>query len=276
MAISAKDVMKLRQQTGVGMMECKKALEDANGDFEEAKKLLRERVGKEMDERSDREAGEGVVAVAISDDGTAGAIIQLSSETDFAARNETFVEAARQIAILALDGAAGTVEQTDAMKEIVDGLRHTIKENIAMRGGTKLTAPADGGVIGSYVHHNRKLGVLLVGQGELPADLLTGISQHLAAATPPLMPEPLAVDEDGLPADQVDAARSAAIAEAEASGKPKEIAEKIAEGKLRKWKSDHVLLGQNYLRDMDAKKPIRDYLPKGTKILDFVRIGIGC
>jgi elongation factor Ts len=264
MAISAKDVMALRKRTGGGMMECKKALTDSNGDMDAAMVLLRERLGKKMDDRSDREASEGAIA-AVQKDG-AVAMIELHCETDFTGRNEEFVAAAAKIAELALQGDDGEVSANDAINEIVEQLRITIKENISFARGFKQTAEN----AGSYVHHDGKKAAIIWGTGDLDDDLLTGICQHLAATLPP-SPAALAVDQAGLPQEEVTQKKAGFVAEAEATGKPAEIADMIATGKMRKWVDDFTLMGQIYLRKMDEKKPIRDFLPKDSSITNFVR-----
>ena len=265
MAISAKDVMGLRQRTGLGMMECKKALTETSGDVEGAIALLRTKMKGKMEERSDRESSEGVVAVAHGDG--AIAMVSLRCETDFVARNEDFVAAADDLAERVLAGDDGDVEPGDAIKQIVEDLRIKIQENIEFAQGVKLSGPA----LGSYVHHNRKIGVVVRAEDIEDSDLLKGICQHVAAA----VPVPLAVDKDGLPADAVEAQKTTAVEEANAAGKPPEIAEKIATGKLRKWVDENTLMGQIYLRELDAKKPVRDYLPKGGKVTQFVRFQLG-
>ncbi len=264
MAISAKDVAGLRQRTGVGMMDCKRALEETNGDVEAAVELLRKRLKGKMDERTDRAAGEGVIAVARS--GQGAVMIELRSETDFAARNDSFLEAARKIAELALQQPEGDIQATPEITALIDELRITIKENISLARGVKLA-----GSVGTYEHHNRQLGALVKADGDIGEELLNGLCQHVTAATP----TPLAVDEAGLPKELVEQQRTEAIEEAKASGKPAEIAEKIATGKLRKWVDENTLLGQVYLRELDAKKPVRDYIPKGASIREFVRYTVG-
>lgn len=269
MAITAKEVMSLRQRTGLGMMECKKALAESAGDVEEAIKLLVERVGGKIDQRT-AEAAEGLVAAVVSDG--AVAMTELRSETDFAARNDMFVEGARKIAQLALAGPDGQQEPTDAMQEVVTDLRLSIKENISVGRVVRISGPK----VGHYVHHTGKMGAAVAGEGDLSDDLLRGICQHLSAADGKgALAQPLAVDSDSLPADRLEEARSTAVAEAKAAGKPPEIAEKIVEGKLRKWTNDHTLLGQIYVREMDAKKPIRDYIPDGAKLVAFTRFEVG-
>ena len=270
MAISAKDVMALRKRTGLGMMECKKALTESDGDADKAIEVLRETLGAKMQERSDREAGEGAIAVAKRDGSIA--IVELRSETDFAARNDSFVDATQKIADLALDQPDGDIQPTDAMNELIENLRLTIKENISLARGVKVS----GDKVGSYVHHDRKKGSVIVGSGDLADDLMTGICQHIIVADGlGQWAVPIAIDQDRLPADEVEKQKAAFAAEAEATGKPPEIAEKIATGKLRKWTDDNTLLGQIYVREMDAKKPIRDYLPEGAAIQQFERYILG-
>ena len=265
MAISAKDVMGLRQRTGLGMMDCKKALTETSGNVDAAIELLRKKLKGKMEERSDRDTTEGIVAVAKSPG--AIAMIELTCETDFVARNEAFSEAATKIAQMTLEGADGPVEATDEMKQLVEDLKITIQENISLRQGVRLS----GSTLGSYVHHNHKIGVVIKADGGIPETLLTGVCQHICAA----VPTPLAVDESSLPPEELDRQRTAAIDEAKASGKPEQIAEKIATGKLRKWVDENTLMGQIYLRELDAKKPVRDYLSKGMAIKSFFRYRLG-
>jgi len=267
MAVTAKDVAALRAQTGVGMADCKKALVEADGDIAQAKEILREKLKGKMDERTDRAAGEGRIAVAVNDDQTALAIIELVSETDFAARNEQFADAARKIAELALAGPEGAVQTNDEINQIVDDLRITIKENISLRGGRKLT----GEKVGAYVHHTGTLGAAVAAEGEIEPETLTGICQHITAH----VPTPIAVDEAGLPQDQKDKALAEAKQEAIDSGKPEQIAEKIASGKFNKWVAENTLLGQQYVKDMEGKSTVGDIVGKKAKIRDFVRYVVG-
>jgi len=266
MAISAKDVQALRQRTGLGMMECKQALSESDGDVEAAIELLRKKLKGKMDERSDRAAAEGVVAVARGEG--AVALVELNSETDFAARNDSFTEAADTIAQHALThGTTGEVEADDTIKQIVDDLRITIKENITYRRAAKLT----GEKVGSYVHHNGKVGVIVAAEGPVDDETLTGICQHIAAH----VPTPMAVDEAGLPQSEKDKAHAEARQEALDSGKPENIADKIAAGKYSKWVAEHTLLGQQYVKDMEGKSTVAEQLPEGAKISNFVRYAVG-
>lgn len=180
--ITAKDVNALRQLTGMGMMECKKALTDASGIVDQAVDLLRKRAGGKMDTR-EAEAGEGAIAVARS--GNSIALIKVMTETDFSARNENFLEKLQQIA----DEAAkldtdGKVEPNDAMKSIIQDLRLTIKENIALGEAVRVT----GDNIASYVHTNRKSAAVVAASGNISDDLLRGLCMHVTAAVPPVCP----------------------------------------------------------------------------------------
>ncbi|MEL7088395.1 MAG: translation elongation factor Ts, partial [Planctomycetota bacterium] len=264
MAITAKDVNALRQKTGMGMMECKKALTDADGDVEQAVELLRERAGGKMDTR-EAEAGEGAIAVAqdTSGDGHAIAMVKVMTETDFSARNEGFLAKLQQIADEAVKmDTTGPLEPNDAIKALVEDLRLTIKEGIVFGQGVRVT----GDHVASYVHTNRKSAAVVSASGEIDDELLRGICMHVTAAAPPVCPSPLSIDEAGLPPEKVDQAKASFVEEAAATGKPAEIAEKIAGGKMNKWISDHTLLGQTYIKEMDAKKPVKHYLPKDATI----------
>ncbi len=267
-SISPKDVMKLRDRTGLGMGECKSALVEANGDIEAAEKIIREKMKGKMDARTDRAAGEGCIAVAISN-GKA-AIVEIRSETDFTSRNEEFRAMATTVSKLALGHNAGSITADKAMVDAVDVVRLKSGENLSFARGTVL----QGGSFAFYVHHDAKLGVLLQytkadGAEDLAADVGTGICQHIAAA----VPTPAAIDSAGLDAAVVAAKRAEAIAEAQASGKPAQIAEKMAEGKMRKYFEEVTLLGQPYVRD--DKMQVGQIIPKGITLVKFVRLRLG-
>ena len=261
--ISPKDVMKLRDRTGLGMGDCKNALIEANGDMEAAEKLIREKMKGKMDARTDRAAGEGCVAIAVG--GGKAAIVEIRSETDFTARNDEFRAMAADVAKMALGHAAGAVTADKAIVDRVDVVRLKTGENISFARGTVL----EGGSFASYIHHDSKLGVVLKYEGEIPSDVGTGICQHIAA----VVPTPSAIDTDGLDPAVVAAKRAEAVAEAQASGKPAQIAEKMAEGKLRKFFEEVTLLGQPYVRD--DKMQVGQVLPKGAKLVQFVRMRLG-
>lgn len=270
--LTAADINALRKRTGMGMMECKKALTEADGNADEAIKLLREWAGGKMADRGDREASEGVVAIATGDG--AAAAVKVLAETDFAALNEDFKAACESIAqeALSLSGTGDvTASATDSMKEKIENLRITIKENIQLKEIVRL----EGAAFGTYVHTNSKQGGLVSLSAVADEELAKGLAMHVTAAVPPVTAAPLAVDADGLPEAEVNEARSKFEDEAKATGKPEQIATKIAEGKLGKWKDERTLLGQTYIRHLDENKPVRDYLPKGVTITGFHRLAVG-
>ncbi len=267
MAISAKDVMTLRKATGLGMMEAKAALEEAGGDMQKATDILRTKGLAKMDGRTDRASAEGKVAVAVAADGSKGAIVEVNTETDFTASNEAFIVMTKAIADLALEQDAGDVEKTDAMQGLIDEIRLTTKENAQFAKG-KVYATSSGKV-GSYVHFTGKIAVLVEVEGEASAELLKDLCMHISAVSP----SPLGVNEDEVPADIIAKEREIAKAQAMESGKPEEIAEKMVEGKIRKYLDSVVLTRQPFVKD--DKKQIKDLLPKGTTIKQFVRYQVG-
>jgi elongation factor Ts len=264
MAITAKDVMALRKATGLGMMESKAALVEAGGDIQAATDLLRTKGLAKMDGRSDRESAEGKVAVAIAPDGSKGAIVEINTETDFTATNEAFVNMTQAIADLALKQDAGDVEKTDAMQALIDETRLTTKENVQFKAGKVLA-----GRVGSYVHFTGKIAVLIEVDGEASDELLKDLCMHVSA----ISPAALGVNEDDVPADIVAKEREIAKAQAIESGKPEAIAEKMVEGKIRKYLDSVVLTRQPFVKD--DKQQIKDLLPKGTTIKQFVRYQVG-
>ena len=267
MAISAKDVMALRKATGLGMMEAKAALEEAGGDMQAATDILRTKGLSKMDGRSDRESAEGKVAVAVASDGSKGAIVEVNTETDFTASNEAFVVLTQAIADLALEQGAGDVEKTDKMQELIDEVRLTTKENVQFAKGKVYVG--SGGKVGSYVHFTKKIAVLIETEGDASDELLKDLCMHVSA----ISPSPLGVTEDEVPEDILAKEREIAKAQAIESGKPEEIAEKMVEGKIRKYLDSVVLLRQPFVKD--DKKQIKDLLPKGTTIKQFTRYQVG-
>jgi elongation factor Ts len=166
---------------------------------------------------------------------------------------------------MAAAGPVGPAVNTDAMKKRLDEVRIKTGENLSFGGGEVV----EGEGFASYVHHDGKKGAMIVYSGELDADTGVGICQHIVAASP----APIAVDEHGVPADVVATKTAEAVAEAKASGKPEQIAQKMAEGKLRKFFEEVTLLGQKYVRD--DKKAIKEILPAGVKISKFFKMGVG-
>jgi elongation factor Ts len=267
--ISAKDVMKLRNATGLSMMECKKALVEAGGDFEKAEDLLRKKLKGKMDARTDRAAGEGRIAIAISDTQAAGAIIELRAETDFTAKNEKFIKLAGAIAKLALQERAGDVPATAAMNKMIDELRIQTGENCSYARGHKLAGSEGGSSFGSYVHHDGKTGVLIQAEGSIGDDTLRDICMHVTAA----VPRPAGISAKDVPAAVVEKERRFRIEQAMESGKPKEIAEKMVEGGMRKFFEEIALLEQPFIKD--PLKKVKDIVGGGATITAFLRWQVG-
>lgn len=259
--IAAKDVMALREKTGLGMMDCKKALQENNGDMDAAESWLREKRKGKMDTRTERTTGEGRIGIAI--DGPKAVIIELRTETDFTAKNDAFLTATDAVAGLALAQAAGDVEADDAMNKHVDDLRITTGENVNFARGKRL----DGGSYGSYVHHDGKRACLLQIEGDAPADALKGICQHI------VFHDPMGIDADDVPAEKIESIRNEALAEAKDSGKNDEIAGKMADGKVRKYLEENTLMAQKYV--LDESMTVADALGSDAKITAFVRYTLG-
>jgi len=266
--ISAADVMKLRNKTGLSMMECKKALQEANGDAEAAENLLRVKLKGKMDTRTDRAAGEGRIGIAISRDGRNAAIVELRAESDFTAKNEKFVDAVNRIAGLALEKNAGAVSATPEMTKIVDELRISTGENISIARARK--AEGEGSTMfGTYIHHDGKTAVLLQCEGSVSEQLARDICMHIAAS--PTRPQ--GVTAEDIPAHIADKERQFRITQAMESGKPKDIAEKIVQGGMRKFFEEVALIEQPFIRD--ETKKIKDLLPKDASITAFYRWQVG-
>jgi elongation factor Ts len=264
-SFTAKDVMALRQKTGLGMMDCKRALTECNGDMAAAEEWLRHELKGKMDARTERPAAEGRIGIAI--EGDKAVIIEVRAETDFTARNDDFVAVVNDAARSALGQPAGPVQADEAIAKRIDDARISTRENVSFARGEKL----EGGGFGSYLHHDGKRAALVQIEGTADEDLLRGLCQHIVAHVPP----PLGVTEDDIPADAMEKVRREAEQEAAETGKPPEIARKIAEGKVRKYLQQNTLLDQMYVKDPAGKTPVRKVLPKGVTVKRFVRYTVG-
>ncbi|MCC5823468.1 MAG: translation elongation factor Ts [Phycisphaerales bacterium] len=267
--INAKDVMSLRNKTGLAMMACKKALIEAGGDIEKAEDLLRKELKGKMETKMDRAAGEGRIEVAVSGDGSAATIVELRAETDFTAKNDKFVAATKKIAELALAIPAGSTEPSSEMQAIIDDLRISTGENISIGRIEKLESNGGKTVYGKYVHHDGKTGVLIEAEGDLGEETLRQIAMHVTAA----FPRPLGLTPDDIPGDMVEKERKFRIEQAMESGKPQEIAEKMVEGGMRKFFAEVALLEQAFV--MDPSKSIKDIVGSGGNLRKFRRWEVG-
>ncbi|MDB4891658.1 MAG: Elongation factor Ts [Gemmatimonadetes bacterium] len=287
-AFTAKDVSALRQRTGAGMMDCKKALEENDGDIEKAVEWLRTKGIAKAESRAGRAASEGKIVALTSPDGKTGVLVELNSETDFVARNEAFGQTAYQIANAVhdhkeTDGIVHNAENSPIMAvafgdsanlaEALKMLTGTIGENIVLRRYAKLGGE---GAVGSYVHHNGKVAALVElsgAHGEEAQKLASTIAEHIAAGVPSV---PVSVTRDDVPAELVDRERRIFTEQAAASGKPENIVQKMVDGRIDKFYKEITLLDQPWVRD--DSKTIRD-LVKGlganVSIKRFARFQMG-
>ncbi len=266
--ISAKDVMSLRNKTSLAMMECKKALIEADGDVEQAEILLRKKLKGKMEAKTDRVAGEGRVEILVSDDGTSAVLVRVKAETDFTAKNDLFIAAVKNIAKLALNADAGNVAPTDEMNALIDELRITTGENISIDEIEKITGTAGTTSFGTYVHHDGKTGSLVQIEGEVSDETRSQLAMHVTAA----MPRPLGITPDEIPSEMVEKERKFRLEQAMESGKPESIAEKMVEGGMKKFFSEVALLEQPFV--IDPSKNIKDLVGSAT-IAKFRRWAVG-
>jgi elongation factor Ts len=267
--ISAAVVAKLRNATGLSMMECKKALSEAGGDLDKAEDILRKAMKGKMDTKTDRAAGEGRVAVKVNEASGVATIVELRAETDFTAKNENFIKATQAVADLAITEHAGEVKSSPAMAKIIDELRISTGENISLARAHKLTGATGTTAYGSYVHHDGKTGVLIQAEGSVNETTLRQVCMHIAAAVPP----PAGVSAADVPQHIIDKEKNFRLAQAMESGKPKEIAEKMVEGGMRKFFEEVALLEQPFV--MDPTKKIKDVIGPKASVIGFLRWKVG-
>lgn len=274
--ISAGDVNKLRQMTGAGMMDCKKALTETNGDFEAAIDFLRKKGAKVSAARADREAKEGAVIAKTSADRTTGVIIQLSCETDFVAKNEDFVKFAHAIADLALANKPADAEALKALPFEGLSLSDKITEQVG-KIGEKIDVVryelVSGNNIVAYIHGSNRLGVLVsLNTAANDANFVAGkdVAMQVAALNP------VALDKDDVDPSVVEREIEIGKEQARAEGKPEAMLEKIAQGKLGKFYKESTLMNQEFVKD--NSKTIAQMLEgveKGLKVLSFKRVALG-
>ena len=271
--ITAADVNKLRQRTGAGMMDCKKALVEADGDFDKAIQIIREKGMAVANKRSDREATEGVVLAKTSNDKSKGVIISLNCETDFVAKNVDFVQLAENILDAALTNMPSNV---DELKNIKLG-NVTIGEKIVEQTGVigeKLDlsyfAKVEASMVTPYIHSDKKLATL-VGLNKAGVDEQVGkdVAMQVAAM------DPVSVDQDQVPQEVIEKELEIGRNQALAEGKPAELVDKIAQGKLSKFFKDSTLLNQAFIKE--NKITVQQYLQQTDKdltVTEFKRFSI--
>lgn len=275
-AITAADINKLRQATGAGMLDCRKALTETNGDFEAAIDWLRKQGQKVAAKRSDREAKEGVIIAKTTPDNKTGLIVCISCETDFVSKNADFVAFAQSIADAAV---AHNVKSVDELNEVlINGAKvsdmindklASIGEKIGVAKFERVEAP----FVASYIHGANRMGVL-VGLSSEAAEAGKDIAMQIAAMNP------LAVDADSIPASTIERERAIVIetmkADPKMAGKPEEMIAKIAEGKLNAFFKEQTLLAQAFVKD--GSKSVAEYLKSvgsDLKVTEFKRVALG-
>ncbi len=275
--ISAQEVNRLRQMTGAGMMDCKKALVEANGDFEEAITILRKKGQKVSANRADRETTEGAVHVHISEDGKKGVLVALNCETDFVAKNEDFVKLGTEILALAVKENPADLAALNQL--VIDGSRSVAEYITEYVGkiGEKIEVTAyhavQGDQVASYIHSNNKVGVL-VPFNNTYGDDVTELGKDIAMQITAM--KPVAVDKDDVDASMVEREIEIGKEQARQEGKPEAMLEKIALGKLNKFYQESTLLNQAFVKD--NSKTIRQVIAevgKDITIPKFVRVSIG-
>lgn len=268
MAITATMVKELREKTDAPMMECKKALTEADGDMAKAEELLRVKLGNKATKAASRITAEGIVAIAISEDSKTGALLEVNCETDFVAKNDDFKKLAQDAAELVVKEnpadvtALLTLKTTDGktIEETRAALVGKIGENMSIRRFKRIAA---NGKLSQYIHGGSKIGVLVDlenGDNQLGHDL----AMHIAAT------KPAAVDESGVDSALIEAERRVAVEKAKEAGKAADLLEKIAEGTVNKFLKEVTLLGQVFVKAEDGKETIAQLLKKkGANVKDF-------
>jgi len=272
MAITAAQVKELREMTGLGMMECKQALTEANGDQDAAIDILRKKAGAKVDKKASRIAADGAIAIAVSEDGKKGAIVEVNSETDFVAKGDEFLGFSADIAKCILDNTPNDIDALMGMgspsgsgtiAETREALVSKLGENMNIRRFDRFETS---GLVGSYVH-GRKIGVIVVMEGGDEA-LAKDIAMHVAASKPQY------VNKDEVPEEVIAKEKEILVEQAKQEGKPADIVEKMVVGRVNKFLNEICLLGQPFVKDPDTTV---EKLLKGANatVKNFVRFEVG-
>jgi elongation factor Ts len=274
MSISAQDVKQLREKTGVGMMDCKKALKEANGDFDAAIEILRKKGQKLSEKRAGREANQGLIIMEVGKDGKKAAALKINCETDFVARNDDFRQQAQQFLQVAFDRDIGTVDElldaelgdltiADHLKDMVGKIGEKIKI-------TDVVLLKSDGQLVSYTHPGNQLGVLVEFEDEVgDDDIANDVAMQVAAMNP------VALNREDVNDNVVQKELEIAKEQLLNEGKPAEIAEKAARGKLRRFYEDHVLLEQKFVKDNSVS--VKEYLQQNSMplVIGYRRLQLG-
>ncbi len=263
MAFTTADVVKLRKITGAGMMDCKNALTESDGDFDNALQIIREKGKLIANKRADRDASEGVALAKVSADKTTGAIIVLNCETDFVAKNESFIAFAEKILNLALDNNSATLEEVNAL--MLDG--RTVAEQVTEQTGiigekTQLSyySKINAESVAAYIHPGNKLATIV---GFNKADVDSQVAKDIAMQITAM--NPVSVDKESIPQETIDKELEIAKEKFRQEGKPEAMLDRIAQGALNKWFKEVALLHQTYVKD--GKISIKEFLNQADKDL---------
>lgn len=273
--ISASDVNKLRTMTGAGMMDCKKALQESNGDFEAAVDFLRKKGAKISANRADRDAKEGAIIAKVNQNKTTGVILQLSCETDFVAKNEDFVAFAHKLADIALANNAADVDSLKALSMDGTSVGDKIIEQVG-KIGEKIDVVKyeimNGTNLVPYIHAGNRIGVLVsLNNSATEANFMGGkdVAMQIAALNP------VALDKGDVDATIIERELAIGMDQARAEGKPENMLEKIAQGKLGKFYKDSTLLNQEFVKDSSKTiAQMLDGIEKGLTVTAFKRISL--
>lgn len=255
-------IKEVRSRTGVGFGDCKKALEDAGDDIDKAIEIIRKQSAVKAAKKADRTAAEGLLAMHVSENGDSGAMVEVNSETDFAARNERFIDFANEAVKWVVKHGDSEME---GLEEAREQLVQIIGENVSVRRAVRFVS--QGGEVGSYLHANDKLGALVEIRG---GDAVLGkeIAMHVTAMNP------MVLAADQMPEQVLRAERGIYEAQALESGKPESIVQKMVDGRVRKFLAESSLLDQPFVRDPGTK--VGDLLDQaGARCLRFVRFEVG-
>lgn len=275
MSVTAADVNKLRQTTGAGLMDCKKALTETNGDFEAAIDYLRKKGQKVSEKRADREANEGVVIAKTGNDNKFGIIVHVTSETDFVAKNEDFINFAQSVADSAISNNVKSKEEL--LSQTMEG--NTVQDKFSEQAGKigeKIEIGAferiDAERVVSYIHSGYKVGVLVgfTKSSDAVENAGRDVAMQIAAM------KPVAVDKDGVDASVVEREMEIGREQARQEGKPENIIDKIAQGKLQKFYKENTLINQDFVKD--SSKTVGQMLQevdKDLKVTEFKRVALG-
>ena len=265
MAVTASLVKELRERTGLGMMECKKALVEANGDIELAIEELRKSSGLKAAKKAGRTAADGVVAVKVADDATMGVLVEVNSETDFVARDDNFLSFVAKVVDKAFADRQSDVAalMSGELENAREALVQKIGENITVRRVQIVEAP----VVGSYVHSNNRIAVLTALTGG-DVELAKDVAMHVAASNPQVN------KPDDMPAELVEKEKEIFTAQAKESGKPDEIIAKMITGRINKFLAENSLVEQPFVKDPDVKvgKLVKN---AGADVAGFSRFEVG-